>query len=84
MVYLALRPLVVRKTYVSPWFSLSFGLMDLFNIPFGFIDGAMSAIQSKVKHVLCIKNSKEMRKYMEAFSSNINEWTQTNTKEAMF
>lgn len=44
----------------------------------------MLAIQSKVKHVLCMKNAKDMRRYLEVFASNINEWTPSNTKEAMY
>jgi len=43
--------------YESPWFDLSIGVSDIYNIPIGFVLGAMGAIQSRTNNYYCSKNT---------------------------
>lgn len=43
--------------YQSPWYNLTFSVSDIYNIPIGFVLGAMGAIQSRSSNYYCSKNT---------------------------
>lgn len=61
----------------TSWNSASFGLLDLFNIPLGVIEGALGAIKSKQANFLCSRNTTAARKNFEAMVGKL-DTDQTN------
>jgi hypothetical protein len=69
---LLLEPLVSTEgTFVSPWLSVQFGIIDIFNIPLGLIEGGMGAIQSNTDNYYCAKNTTAGRKSLESMVNNL-------------
>ncbi len=58
--------------YISPWNNLQFSFQDLYNIPIGFVDGGMQAIQSNVNNYFCSRNSSNARNVLQTMAININ------------
>lgn len=54
------------KVKTNSWDTATFGLMDVFNIPLGIIEGALGAIKSKEANFLCSRNTTAARKNLEA------------------
>ncbi len=54
------------------WDNATLGLIDIFNIPLGFIEGALGAIKSKEANFLCSRNTTATRKNFEAMVGRIN------------
>ena len=65
---------------MSPWDNLSFKLMDIFNIPLGTVEGALSAIKSRTANFLCSTNTTATRKNLEAMSNRLDRG---QTKDAV-
>jgi hypothetical protein len=62
------------STTPSPWSNPGFALIDLFNIPIGFVEGAMAAIQSNTNNYYCSMNSTAARNNMQ----NMFQYIQVN------
>ena len=61
-----------RKVQTNSWDTATFGLMDIFNIPLGIIEGSLGAIKSKEANFLCSRNTSATRKSLEAMVDRIN------------
>ena len=55
----------------NSWDNATFGLLDFFNIPLGFIEGALGAIKSKESNFLCSRNTTATRKNFQAMVGRI-------------
>lgn len=55
----------------NSWDTATFGLMDIFNIPLGIVEGALGAIKSKEANFLCSRNTTATRKTLEAMVGRI-------------
>jgi hypothetical protein len=62
---------IERKVSTNSWDTATFGLMDIFNIPLGIVEGALGAIKSKEANFLCSRNTTATRKSLEAMVGRI-------------
>jgi hypothetical protein len=60
------------KVQQNSWDTATFGLLDVFNAPLGFVEGALGAIKSKESNFLCSRNTTATRKNFEAMVGRIN------------
>ena len=60
-----------RKVSTNSWDTATFGLMDIFNIPLGMVEGALGAIKSKEANFLCSRNTTAARKSLESMVGRI-------------
>lgn len=61
-----------REVTTNSWDTATFELLDVFNFPLGFIEGALGAIKSREANFLCSRNTTSARKNFEAMVTRLN------------
>ncbi len=62
----------INNLNTSPWLNLQISWLDIFNIPFGLVEGSMAAIQSNTDNFHCGTNTTAARKNIQSMATFVN------------